>query len=398
MKRNKSIILTIFYQTFPVLLFTTIGEGFTGIILSNMENELKLLPGLLILVPAITDLRGNIGTAFGSRLSTMLHLGLIKPLFRTGNLVRENIYASFSLSIGMAVFLGFLAHFFSTILNIESVGPLKLSLIALMSALISSTILLPIVFFLTMGFYRKGIDPDNVIAPLLPVFGDIVTVGAIFLSSRIVLKFFTYNLSYLYPALLFFGIAGVVKEKELKYRFLSIIKESIPTLILCSILSGISGTILRTGEKLFFTFPGVISLVPQVVEKGGSIGGVIGARMSTALYLGQTKPFKIDKTVMGNFVGGMILGLLISPLVGILVYFLLWVFHMKSIGFFYMVMLSTLSISFLSITMSFLSIVIASISFFFDLNPSNIVIPTITSLGDIIGVSFLFFMLRFLPS
>ncbi len=393
--KERGIIFTILRQTLPILVFTTIGEGFTGLLLNGMEKELALLPGLLILVPAITDMRGNIGTAFGSRLSTMLHLGLIKPLFRTGGMIRENIGASFTLSLSMAIFLGFLADFFSKLLGLASIGAIRLSIIAFSSALISSFILLPIVFFLTIGIYRKGADPDNIIAPILPVFGDIITVGAIFLSARIMLKFSLPEPISLYPLFFVFSILGISKTDE-KYRFLSILKESIPTLIICSILSGISGTVLRTGEKLLIAFPGMISLVPQVVEKGGSIGGVIGSRMSTALYLGQTKPFRIDKTTMGNFTGGALTGIFISPIIGVLVWSFLQFFKIKSVSLLFMVLISTLSVSFLSVSMSLLAILIAGASFWFDLNPSNIVIPTITSLGDIFGVSFLLVMLKWI--
>ncbi len=396
MKKDKSIIHTILYQVFPILLFTSIGEGFTGILLNGMEKELVLLPGLLILVPAITDMRGNIGTAFGSRLSTMLHIGLIKPVFRLKDLVLENIYASFSLSLGMAIFLGFLAHIFSLILGIKSIGPIRLIIIAILSSFISSLILLPIVFFLTIFLYRKGIDPDNAIAPILPVFGDIITVGAIFFSARLILRFSLPDLSFIHPYLFFLSLALISSDKRGKYRYISIIKESIPILFLCSLLSGISGTILRKSEEVFLLFPGVLSLVPQVVEKGGSIGGVIGARMSTALYLGQTRPFKIDKVTLQNFTGGALTGIVISPFVGLFVSFLLWIFGVQSISFVLIIILSVISISTLSISMSLLAILLSSLSFYFDLNPSNVVIPIITSVGDIFGVSLLLIVLHFL--
>jgi len=391
---RKSIFLSILYQTLPVLILTSIGEGFTGIFLGSMEKELKLLPGLLILVPAITDMRGNIGTAFGSRISTMLHVGFIKPVFRLSSLVKENILVSFTLSIGMAIFLGFIAHGFSLLLHIGSVGVFRLTLIAILSAFISSTILIPFVFFLTVLFFKKGIDPDNVIAPILPMFGDIVTILAILISARIVLRFLPHISSRFLPLIFLLSVLSMgMRTKRDRYSFSRIVRESIPILTICAILSAISGTILRSNEHLFFMFPGVLSLVPQVVEKGGSIGGVVGARMSTALYMGETKPFKLDKTLIGNLSGGSIVGIIISPLVGLFVFLLLKLFHMDSMSLPFMVMLSSISITILSISMSFLSVIISSLSFFFHLDPSNIVIPIITSLGDVAGVSFLIFVL-----
>ena len=68
-------------QAMPVVIATSIGELFAGSILGKMHERLDLIPGLIILVPAIMGLRGNIGTALGSRLSASLHLGIIRRKF-----------------------------------------------------------------------------------------------------------------------------------------------------------------------------------------------------------------------------------------------------------------------------------------------------------------------------
>ena len=89
-------------QSLFVLLLSVIGESVTGFILTGMENKFSALPGLIILLPAMTDLKGNVGAAFGERLSTMLHLGLVKPILKVNNAIKHNILASFTLTVSGA--------------------------------------------------------------------------------------------------------------------------------------------------------------------------------------------------------------------------------------------------------------------------------------------------------
>ena len=73
------MIKGILKESFPILLLCTIGGVIAGMILHDMENELDLMPGIFILLPAILGMRGNISGALGSRLGSALHLGLIEP-------------------------------------------------------------------------------------------------------------------------------------------------------------------------------------------------------------------------------------------------------------------------------------------------------------------------------
>jgi len=47
-------------QSLPVLLICIFGEILAGIFLLNIENYISILPGILILIPAVMGTRGNI--------------------------------------------------------------------------------------------------------------------------------------------------------------------------------------------------------------------------------------------------------------------------------------------------------------------------------------------------
>jgi mgtE-like transporter len=60
-----------------------IGEVFAGALFGHSTETLDILPGLIVLVPALIGLRGNINTTMGSRLGSAVHMGLRNPLIKS---------------------------------------------------------------------------------------------------------------------------------------------------------------------------------------------------------------------------------------------------------------------------------------------------------------------------
>ncbi len=294
-------IKKILFQSLTVLLLSVLGESITGSVLLGMKEKILLVPGLLIIVPALTDLRGNVGAAFGERLSTMLHLGIIKPKFTFSEVVKQNIFASFTLTAFIAFVIGIIAPLFSNVFGIKSSGPVNLSFVSTSAGIMSSLILLPVVLMLVISAYRHNIDPDNIVAPALPVIGDIVTVSAIYISGEILIKFSKIAALPLFIAI-YLSVTGMKRKNGFprRYRYVSIIKQSLPVLLICLSIGITSGIFLQSAEETFALFPLMLSLVPQVIAQGGSIGGIVGSRVSTALYIGTAEPFVWGKEVLKN--------------------------------------------------------------------------------------------------
>ena len=70
---------SIIKQTLPMLVLMGLGGTLAGLLLNAARNSLDLFPGLLVLVPAMQNLRGSISGSLASRLSTALHQGTVKP-------------------------------------------------------------------------------------------------------------------------------------------------------------------------------------------------------------------------------------------------------------------------------------------------------------------------------
>ena len=64
-------------QSLPLIILCGIGAILAGSTLGAMKDLIIEIPGLIVIIPAIIAMRGNISTAFGSRLGSAYHLGII---------------------------------------------------------------------------------------------------------------------------------------------------------------------------------------------------------------------------------------------------------------------------------------------------------------------------------
>lgn len=177
-------------ESAPIFFFLILFELLAGVILITYQDRLEIIPGLLILLPAILSLRGNLSSALGSRLGSATHLGLIESrfsfsIFKTET-IKENIYATFILNILLSFVLGILAYLVAVGVGLEEVSLLALVLISLIAGIISGVFLMFLTIFLAVYTSSKGLDPDNVLTPTVATVGDVFTVLLLFLSADFV--------------------------------------------------------------------------------------------------------------------------------------------------------------------------------------------------------------------
>ncbi|MCL2550058.1 MAG: magnesium transporter [Methanimicrococcus sp.] len=180
-------VSSIVKEALPFELVAVVGGIISGVILSGMTSELELIPGLIVIIPGVMGLRGNISSTLGSRLGSAIHMGLITKIDFKNRELTNNIIGSMILTVIISVFLGFLGHYVSVLLGFGSAGLLKLILISLLSGFFSGIILSFISVFLAIGSFRFGFDPDNVVTPAIATIGDIISVMMIFIFARMVL-------------------------------------------------------------------------------------------------------------------------------------------------------------------------------------------------------------------
>jgi mgtE-like transporter len=166
-------------QSLPLLLICGFGGLIAGNTLGLMTDLFENIPGLIVVIPGIIALRGSISTAFGSRLGSAYHLGVIDENNMWNDELRQNILGSFILSFSMSVIIGVLAFVTSVLMGANPDG-LKLVTIVLIAGVLSALILTGLTVSIVFVVFKRGWDPDNVTGPALTTFGDIVTIVCIF--------------------------------------------------------------------------------------------------------------------------------------------------------------------------------------------------------------------------
>ena len=175
-------------QSLPLLILLGIAEMFTGGVLISMASMFENTPGLIVIVPAIIGLRGNINGALGSRLGSAAHLGLIDVKKVFNKETKENVKASVVTSVGTALLLGFLGWLTSAALGYNT-NALILITVTLIAGTLAGLILAVATVGIVIVAFKRGLDPDNITGPFLATFGDVVTVfcllGAVILVGGV---------------------------------------------------------------------------------------------------------------------------------------------------------------------------------------------------------------------
>lgn len=177
----------IYRGALPAIVVSLVAGLFAGTILGTetMREGIESVPGILILLPAFLATRGGVYGSLGARLSSGLHQGLIEPRFDLGNRrLRNAVVASFV--NGMVVSVGIAVIAFLVLLALGRTGNLvELVGIMVVAGFLSAILMLSVLISVLFAGYRRGLDPDNLIGPVVTTLGDVF--GIVFLLIAIFL-------------------------------------------------------------------------------------------------------------------------------------------------------------------------------------------------------------------
>lgn len=164
---------------FPLLIILSILEMGSGFVLEELEETYLGNPTLLVLVPVMIDMGGNLGSILSSRLSTRLHLGLVE-LHPRNKAIWINIIAILALAATIFTLLGLSAYGVGLIIG-APMPLLTLLTISLASGMILAVVAIVLSLFATYISYHRGLDPDDTTIPIVTNLCDIL--GVIILSA-----------------------------------------------------------------------------------------------------------------------------------------------------------------------------------------------------------------------
>lgn len=163
----------------PLLTVAVVIEIFAGQILQGRQDMLILFPIFLISIPVINSVGGNIGSVLGARLASGLHVGYIDISLKDKEM-HENLFYSLLIGFITYIILAIVIYYMA------SLGGLRMGigLIEFVVILVSTGFLLICVVVLMSVLtaflsFKRGLDPDDVVAPVVTTVSD--TLGIIFL-------------------------------------------------------------------------------------------------------------------------------------------------------------------------------------------------------------------------
>ncbi|UCD73528.1 MAG: magnesium transporter [Candidatus Bathyarchaeota archaeon] len=169
----------------PSLTLSVVISLASGSILNRGIELFVALPVLLALTPPLAGMAGSIGSIFSSRLSTALHLGLVKPRIEHSEVLTRNVFAVSTIAIVSSMYLSLVMYILSEFAGIRGLSLFEMAEVTVMAAILVSSITLIAALFISFLSYRRNLDPGSTTIPIVTAIGDLATSISIILAARV---------------------------------------------------------------------------------------------------------------------------------------------------------------------------------------------------------------------
>jgi mgtE-like transporter len=164
----------------PLLTITIMIEIMVGQLLHIRQDVLlNQLPIFLISIPVVNSVGGNIGSILGAHLASGLHIGSIS-LDVKDKKMRENVFTAIIMGVLTYSFLAIIIYYLEVFYGLQmGIDLIMYFMILIATGFLLICVLSVISVFTAFISFKKGLDPDDIVSPVVTTFGD--TLGIIFL-------------------------------------------------------------------------------------------------------------------------------------------------------------------------------------------------------------------------
>jgi mgtE-like transporter len=174
------VIRRIVVEMTAVILLTPILDVLAGTLLRARQDQLIVVPVLLALIPPFVSQAGALGGIFASRTTSKLQIGVItaRGLPETPALVDGSIV--FGLAVTVFFLVGVIAYGLGEATGLPGM-PSFGTLVG--GTLLAGLVLIPVTlgasYYLAIGTYRFGLDPDNQSVPIITSVMDLAGIAVV---------------------------------------------------------------------------------------------------------------------------------------------------------------------------------------------------------------------------
>ena len=370
--------------TLPSLFTSQIFGLFGGTFLGKYFEIIRTqFPGLLVVLPGIMGLRGNVFGSMASRFSTMLYLGELEPSLRDRNVLKE-IVLRMLISLIPIVLLWTIG-----VATGVKKNALDVLLIVVTSTILVSFILGYFTSFVTIFSFRRGTDPDSVAAPLVASMGDFLTVPSLVLFILLIERSPSAFRLFNYAVLVLFAVVAVISRVR-KAEFVEL-KQVFITITGLALLSTISGSMLARFSGIIQASVILSFIYPSLLSSFGNYGSIIAAKTSTKLHLGEIENFLCPKAftdIIALFTTAPVIGLTKILIGGALMALTTGLSVPKSV---YWIILTY---PFMALFIMLYSYTVSYFLFQKNIDPDHVAIPLISNNSDIFGTIYVVLMAK----
>lgn len=365
---------------------TDLGGLIAGLIIFLQLEFFLDEPWIVMLYPIMITLRGNIGGIFSARLSTSLNLGTIRPSFRRNTPLFIILFSAINSASFLLSFFSGLMVFFAQMIIVGFkpwlLGAILLTALGVQS--ISMSISIPITCIMGFIGFKRNIDPDVILYPIMSTVTDIVESFTYVVVIAMV-KSLTGLITLLSICMLYFlVISFLIKKYGREEEFIESIKQALVSLFISLSFGWLSGLALSSVRSQLEMYPSIMIVYPAIIDTLGDFGASIGSILTTRLSEGSISP-RLSLNLLEFYE-------MIQMWLSALIYFMVYACIAFANGF-QGVHAIILCFILSSPVILFICRLSAIGVFERNLDPDNFVIPFETTLSDFLGTVLISFFL-----
>ncbi|MCK4332102.1 MAG: magnesium transporter [Thermoplasmatales archaeon] len=178
------------------------------------------------------------------------------------------------------------------------------------------------------------------------------------------------------------------------YSWKKIVKHGLPLLTVAVVIEIFAGQILQGRQDMLILFPVFLISIPVINSVGGNIGSVLGARLASGLHVGYITISLKDKEMHENLFYSLLIGFITYIILAIVIYYMVLLGGLRmGIGLIEFVAILVSTGFLLICVVVLMSVLTAFLSFKRGLDPDDVVAPVVTTVGDTLGIIFLFLLI-----
>ncbi|MFN8015497.1 MAG: magnesium transporter [Acidimicrobiia bacterium] len=177
------VLRRIYRESFPLLIVGGFISILAGLTVQGRISSLSQYPIFIMMVPPLLSLNGAIGSIFSARVSTKLHLGLVRSEKFTLSPITEDITLAYVLSVPIFMSFGIFCGIYSNFGHLTGPGIGSTIVVAFIAGIVSTTLSNIVGYLTAVMSYRFGLDPDNFAVPAVTSLSDLI--GAVILMLAI---------------------------------------------------------------------------------------------------------------------------------------------------------------------------------------------------------------------